>query len=153
MKLDPKRIVFNRKLTLTEAVKAYTILNETLSLDDHNLYYYYVILKNDFDIFIESINDVEVYWLANKLEITDRQAVMCLCEYPTFWEDLKDHLYMCGINNLKKYSVFTKADLMGTDDRTWEEYIGSDEEDALQFYTDILLIEDILSIIELEDEI
>jgi len=60
---------------------------------------------------------------------------------------------MCGINNLKKYSVFTKGDLMGTDDRTWEEYIGEDENDALQFYTDILLIEDILSIIESEDEI
>ena len=40
-----------------------------------------------------------------------------------------------------------------TDDRTWEEYIGEDESDALQFYTDILLIEDILSIIESEDEI
>jgi hypothetical protein len=60
---------------------------------------------------------------------------------------------MCGINNLKRYSVFTKGDLMGTDDRTWEEYIGEDESDALQFYTDILLIQDILSIIESEDEI
>lgn len=114
MKLDPKRIVFNRKLTLTEAVKAYTILNGTLSLDDHDSYYYYIILKNDFDIFIESINDVEVYWLANKLEITDRQAVMCLCEYPNFWEDLKDHLYICGINDFKRYSVFTKGDLIGS---------------------------------------
>jgi len=153
MKLDPKRIVFNRRLSLTEAVKAYTILNETLFLDDHDSYYYYVIVKNDFDIFIETINDVEVYWLANKLEITDRQAVMCLCEYPTFWEDLKDHLYMCDINGYKKYSVFTKGDLMGTDDRTWDQYIGSDEEDALQFYTEILLIDDIISVIESEDEI
>jgi hypothetical protein len=153
MKLDPKRIVFNRRLSLSEAVKAYTILNETLFLDDHDLYYYYVIVKNDFDIFIETINDVEVYWLANKLEITDRQAVMCLCEYPTFWEDLKDHLYMCDINDYKKYSVFTKGDLMGTDDRTWDQYIGSDEEDALQFYTEILLIDDIISVIESEDEI
>lgn len=153
MKLDPKRIVFNRKLTLTEAVKAYTILNGTLSLDDHDSYYYYIILKNDFDIFIESINDVEVYWLANKLEITDRQAVMCLCEYPNFWEDLKDHLYICGINDFKRYSVFTKGDLIGSDERTWVEYIGSDEEDALQFYTDILLIDDIISVIEIEDEV
>ena len=153
MKLDPKRVVFNRRLSLTEAVKAYTILNETLFLDDHDSHYYYVILKNDFDIFIETINDVEVYWLANKLEITDRQAVMCLCEYPTFWEDLKDHLYMCDINSYKRYSVFTKGDLMGTDDRTWEQYVGSDEQDALQFYTDILLIDDIISVIELEDEV
>jgi len=153
MKLDPKKIVFNRKLTLSEAVKAYTILNEILLLDDRESHYYYVIIKDQFDIFIETINDVEVYWLANKLQVTDRQAVLCLCEYPTFWEDLKDHLYMCGINDYKRYSVFTKGDLMGTDDRTWEEYIGSDENDAMQFYTDILLIDDIISVIEIEDEV
>ena len=153
MKLDPKKIVFNRKLTLSEAVKAYTILNEILLLDDLESHYYYVIIKDQFDIFIETINDVEVYWLANKLQVTDRQAVLCLCEYPTFWEDLKDHLYMCGINDYKRYSVFTKGDLMGTDDRTWEEYIGSDENDAMQFYTDMLLIDDIISVIEIEDEV
>jgi L-rhamnose mutarotase len=153
MKLDPKKIVFNRKLSMSEAVKAYTILNETLFLDDRESHYYYVIIKDQFDIFIETLNDVEVYWLANKLQVTDRQAVLCLCEYPTFWEDLKDHLYMCGINDYKRYSVFTKGDLMGTDDRTWEEYIGSDEDDAMQFYTDILLIDDIISVIEIEDEV
>ena len=153
MKLDPKRIVFNKSLTLSEAVRAYTILNETLFLDDQDSQYYYIIIRDEFDIFIETISDVEVYWIANKLEITDREAVMCLCEYPTFWDNLKDHLYMCGINDYKKYSVFTKGDLMGTDDRTWEEYIGEDESDALQFYTEILLIEDILSVIESEDEI
>jgi hypothetical protein len=153
MKLDPKKIVFNRKLSLSEAVQAYTILNETLFLDDRESHYYYVIIKDQFDIFIETLNDVEVYWLANKLQVTDRQAVLCLCEYPTFWEDLKDHLYMCGINDYKRYSVFTKGDLMGTDDRTWEEYIGSDEDDAMQFYTDILLIDDIISVIEIEDEV
>src|SRR6056300_571513 len=148
MKLDPKKVVFNKKLTLTEAVRAYTILNETLMLDNQEMYYYYVFIRNDFDIFIETIENVEVYWLANKLEVTDRQAVMCLCEYPTFWENLKDHLYLCEINDYKRYSVFTKGDLMGTDDRTWEEYVGKDEEDAMQFYTDILLIDDIISVIE-----
>ena len=60
---------------------------------------------------------------------------------------------MWDINGYKKYSVFTKGDLMGTDDRTWDQYIGSDEEDALQFYTEILLIDDIISVIESEDEI
>lgn len=153
MKLDPKKVVFNRKLTLTEAVRAYTILNETLILDNQEDYYYYVIIRDDFDIFIETLQNVIVYWLANKLEITDRQAVMCLCEYPTYWEDLKDHLYNCGINNYKRYSVFTKGDLMGTDDRQWEEYVGEDEEDAREFFTNILLIQDIISIIESEDEI
>lgn len=153
MKLDPKKVVFNKKLTLTEAVRAYTILNETLMLDDQEMYYYYVFIRNEFDIFIETIENVEVYWLANKLEVTDRQAVMCLCEYPTFWENLKDHLYLCEINDYKRYSVFTKGDLMGTDDRTWEEYVGKDEEDAREFFTNILMIQDIISIIQSEDEI
>jgi len=153
MKLDPKKVVFNKKLTLTEAVRAYTILNETLMLDNQEMYYYYVFIRNDFDIFIETIENVEVYWLANKLEVTDRQAVMCLCEYPTFWENLKDHLYLCEINDYKRYSVFTKGDLMGTDDRTWEEYVGKDEEDAREFFTNILMIQDIISIIQSEDEI
>lgn len=153
MKLDPKKVVFNKKLTLTEAVRAYTILNETLMLDNQEMYYYYVFIRNEFDIFIETIENVEVYWLANKLEVTDRQAVMCLCEYPTFWENLKDHLYLCEINDYKRYSVFTKGDLMGTDDRTWEEYVGKDEEDAREFFTNILMIQDIISIIQSEDEI
>ncbi len=153
MKLDPKKVVFNKKLTLTEAVRAYTILNETLMLDNQEMYYYYVFIRDEFDIFIETIENVEVYWLANKLEVTDRQAVMCLCEYPTFWENLKDHLYLCEINDYKRYSVFTKGDLMGTDDRTWEEYVGKDEEDAREFFTNILMIQDIISIIQSEDEI
>jgi hypothetical protein len=42
---------------------------------------------------------------------------------------------------------------MGTDDRTWEEYVGKDEEDAREFFTNILMIQDIISIIQSEDEI
>lgn len=154
MKLNPKKVIFNRELTLPEIVKAYTILNDVLFVSDQSSYYYYISIKDDFDISIETLSDVEVYWIAAKLNVTDRQAVICLCEYPTFWEDLKDHLYVCGINDYKRYGVFTKGDLMGTDDRTWEEYIGESEQDAMEFYSEILLIEDIVSIIEqTEDEI
>ena len=154
MKLDPKKIVFNRKLTLEEAIRAYAVLNEVLTTGMQDSLYYYVVVRSDFDLYIESLDDIEVYWVANKLEVTDREAVVCICEYPTFWEDLKDHLYLCEINDYKRYSVFTKGDLLGTDDRTWEEYIGESEQDAMEFYSDILLIQDIISVIEqTEDEI
>ena len=59
MKLDPKKVVFNRKLSVSEAVQAYTILNENLFLDEQDAYYYYyVIIKNEFDVFIETLNDI-----------------------------------------------------------------------------------------------
>jgi hypothetical protein len=93
-----------------------------------------------------------VYWLAEKLNSTDRDALMCLMEYPYFWETLKDILYDNKINDYKRYSVFTKNDLMGSGNRTWEEYLGEDYKDAEEFFQDILLIEDVISIIEIEDE-
>lgn len=154
-RVDPKKIVFNRKLSLAEAVQAYSILVETLGHDRDESMYYYVIVEKDFieNLFIEAVSPEEVHWMANKLSITDRQALVCIIEYPSFWEDLKDHLYVCGINNYKRFSVFTKNDLMGEGNRTWEEYVGKDEDDAYYFYSKILLIEDIVSIIEMEDEV
>jgi len=152
-KLDPKKVVFSRQLSLTEAVQAYSILMESLRYDDTNQMYYYVIVEEDFNLFIEAVDSKEVHWLANKLSVEDRQALVCLIEYPAFWEDLKDILYMCGINDYKKFSVFTKNDLIGEGNRVWEEYLGDDESDAYHFYSEILLVEDIVSIIEMNDEI
>jgi len=155
MRLDPKRVVFNRKLSLTEAVQAYSILVDTLKDSKDKGMYYYVIVQLDFidNLFVEAVAPEEVHWLANKLSVDDRQALVCIMEFPSFWEDLKDHLYNCEINNYKRFSVFTKNDLMGEGNRVWEEYIGEDEEDAYYFYSNILLIQDIVSIIEMEDEI
>lgn len=152
MSLDPKKIVFSRKLSVDEAVKAYLILTETIDSKEEDLYYY-IIVEENFDLFIEAISSDEVYWMANKLSVEDRHAVICIIEYPSFWEDLKDHLYNCGINDYKRYQVFTKNDLMGKGSRVWEEYLGESEEDAYTFYKKILMIEDIVSIIEMEDEI
>jgi hypothetical protein len=151
MRLNPKKIVFNQKISLSEAINVYKILLEVIEEWDESLYYY-VYIKKDFDIFIETIHQDEVYWLASKLSVDDRDAVVCLMEFPSFWEDLKDHLYNCSINDYKRYSVFTKSDLMGSEDRTWEEYLGDNEEDAYIFFNSVLMIEDIVSIIELDDE-
>jgi hypothetical protein len=138
---------------LTEAVQAYTVLVEIIDTDrEIGSVYYYVFLRDEFDMMIETVPSEEVYWMAGHLQISDREAVMLMVEYPGFWEDLKDILYALRINNYKKYNVFTKNDLMGEGDVTWEEYIGESEEDALRFYRDILQVEDIVSIIEMEDE-
>lgn len=152
MKLDPKKIVFNKPLTLSQAIQAYTILTEVINEDDIEDKFLYVYIKNDFDLFVESLEDSEVKWIARKLGVEDRDAVMCLMEYPYFWENLKDHLYNCRINGYKRYSVFTKADLVGDWDRTWEEYIGESEEDAYEFYKKILKIKKIVSILEMNDD-
>jgi len=152
MKLDPKKIVFNKALNLEEAIRVFSVLMEVIdssSMDDN---YFYVYVRDDFDLFVETVSDIEVYWLAEKLNSTDRDALMCLMEYPYFWETLKDILYDNKINDYKRYSVFTKNDLMGSGNRTWEEYLGEDYKDAEEFFQDILLIEDVISIIEIEDE-
>lgn len=153
MKLDPKKVVFSRKLSLNEAVQAYSILLESVRNDRDDGTYYYVIVEPNFDLFIEAVSSEEVHWLANKLMVDDRDALVCLIEFPSFWEDLKDHLYICNINDYKRFSVFTKGDLMGEGSRVWEEYLGENERDAYEFYTEILMIEDVISIIEMEDEI
>ena len=152
MKLRPEKIVFHRSLTLREAVDAYTILREIIDPKSINDNYFYVYVRKNLDLHIETVSDIEVYWCATKLEIDDRQALLCLVEYPYFWESLKDMLYYNGINDYKRFSVFTKNDLMGTGNRTWDEYLGENEIDATEFFRDILLVEDIVSVIQMDDE-
>jgi len=152
MRLDAKKIVFNKALDLEEAAKVFIILKETLDLSLIKDNYFYVYIRKDLDLFIETLSDIEVYWLADKLSITDRQAVICLIEYPYFWEGLKDMLHLNSINNYKRYTVFTKNDLMGEGNRTWEEYLGESHEEAVEFFRDILLIDDVISVIEMDDE-
>lgn len=153
MSLDPKKVVFNRRLSLAEAVNVYSILMETLREGGDEDTYYYVSVGEDTDLFIEGISSDEVYWMARKLSVEDKHAVTALIEYPAFWDGLKDHLYNCGINDYKRYQVFTKNDLMGEGTRVWEEYLGESEEDAYEFFSKVLMIEDIVSILEMEDEV
>ena len=103
-------------------------------------------------MYIEAILSNEVDWVVSEMGITPRESVVMMCEYPTFYETLKEHLYNCGINGYKRFSVFTKSDLTGEGDRTWEDFIGYSEEDATKFYRDVLLVKDIVSIIEHDDE-
>tara|TARA_B100000902_G_scaffold43254_1_gene50960 strand:+ start:4557 stop:5030 length:474 start_codon:yes stop_codon:yes gene_type:complete len=152
LRLRSEKIVFNKPLELSDAIKALTALKEIVDVSEIKDNYLYVFVKENYDLYIETIPDIEVLWTAERLGITDRQAVVCLMEYPSFWDSLKDLLYLSKINNFNRYSVFTKNDLMGTGSRTWEEYIGESEEDAREFYEHILLIEDIVSIIKMDDE-
>jgi hypothetical protein len=152
MRLDAKKIVFNRPLDLEEAVRVFTIMKEVIDYSTIDDNYFYVYVKKDLDIFIETISDIEVFWLADRLGIDDRQALVCLIEYPYFWENLKDILFYNKINNYKRYTVFTKNDLMGEGNRTWEEYLGESHEEAVEFFRDILLIDDVISVIEMDDE-
>ena len=39
-----------------------------------------------------------------------------------------------------------------TPNRTWDEYLGENEIDATEFFRDILLVEDIVSVIQMDDE-
>jgi len=150
--LQADKIVFNKPLDLIDVIKALSSIKESIdvSLIDNN--YFYVFIKDDFDLYVEPVPDTEVYWTANMLNINDRQAVICLMEYPGFWESLKDILYYCRINDYKRYSVFTKNDLMGSGNRVWEDYIGENEEEAKEFFRDILMVEDVISVINRDDE-
>ena len=152
MRLDAKKIVFNRPLELDDAIKVFSAMKEVVDYSTMDDNYFYVYVKKDLDIFIETISDTEVIWLADRLGVNDRQALICLIEYPYFWENLKDFLHMNQINNYKRYTVFTKNDLMGEGSRTWEEYLGESQEEAVEFFRDILLIDDVISVIEMDDE-
>lgn len=152
MRLQVEKIVFNKPLELSDAIRAYGILKEIIDSSEIKDNYFYVFIKENYDLYVETVPDLEVFWIADRLGVSDRQAVLCLMEYPSFWDSLKDLLYLCKINDFKRYSVFTKNDLMGTGNRTWEEYIGESEEDAKEFYEHILLVDDIISIIKMDDE-
>jgi hypothetical protein len=52
MKLDPKKIVFNKALNLEEAIRVFSVLMEVIdssSMDDN---YFYVYVRDDFDLFV-----------------------------------------------------------------------------------------------------
>ena len=152
MRLRAEKVVFNKALTLEEGIKVFSILKEVIdpaSVDDN---YFYVYVRKDYDIFIETVSELEVFWIANKLGVSDKQGLICLMEYPYFWENLKDHLHNCRINNFKRYMAFTKADLMGESNTSWEEYMGESNQDAHEFFSDILMMEDVISVIEVNDE-
>lgn len=152
MRLDPKKIVFNKPMSLSQAIKAYSILDEVIDATQLGDDYIYVHIKEGFSFNVETIEKNEVDWLSKELGVTDREAVICIIEYPGYLEDLKDHLYNCRINGYKRYSVFTKADIMGDWDQTWEEYIGVSEDDARFFFKNILKVDGIVSILEMDDE-
>jgi hypothetical protein len=150
--LQADKIVFNKPLDLIDAVKALSSIRDSIDVSLIKDNYFYVFIKDNFDLYVEPIPDIEVYWTANMLNVDDRQAVICLMEYPGFWDSLKDILYYNKINNYKRYSVFTKNDLMGSGSRVWEDYIGKNEEEAKEFYRDILMVEDVISVIKMDDE-
>jgi hypothetical protein len=153
MKLDAKKVVFSKPISLYEAALIYSSIAEEYNKEGGlDNFYYYVGIEDTANVYIEAILSTEVNWVSKELDITPRESVVMLCEYPDFYETLKDHLYNCGINDYKRFSVFTESDIMGEGSRVWEDYIGRTQEDAMEFYRDILLIKDIVSIIEHDEE-
>ena len=152
MNFDPNKIVLNRVLTVEEGLAVYHIMRQLLEQDEDNMFYYYISVTEESHIDVQSIRSEEVNWLAKKLDVKPRDAVICICEYEGFWEDLKDILHYNDINDYKRYFVFTKSDIIGEGDQEFTEYIGTSEEEAMEFYRDILMIDDIVSVIEDDNE-
>lgn len=152
MNFDPKKIVLNRVLTVEEGLAVYHIMRDILSKDEDGEFYYYITVTEDSLIDVQSVRSVEVDWLSKKMNIKKREAVICICEFDGFWEDLKDILHFNQINDYKRYFVFTKEDILGEGDQDFTEYIGTSEEDAMEFYRDVMMVENIVSVMPDEDE-
>lgn len=152
MKINTDKIVLECFLTDDEIIKVAPYIRRSIKNEELLENFIYIYADSIYSIVIHTIPDVDVYWLAGKLEVEDRESVMCLSNFQGFWSELKDVLYLNKINDYKRYGVFTKGDLIGSGERTWEEYVGESEEDAMEYFSDILEIKDIQSIIEIRDE-
>ena len=155
MRLDPKKILTSRRFNTEEVLSAYEIMRNLMDAKDADEFYYYIDTdKNGMaHVFVTGIYEVE--WLAKKLNCRPKQALMCINEYPGFWEELKDTLNSVGVSGYdKRFLVFTKRDLMNDSNNfgSHEEYVGDSKEDAMEYFKKVLGVADVISIIEDEEE-
>jgi hypothetical protein len=148
MSIDQSKIVFSRELSEDNAYRIYSSVTDVLEKYNTNNNYFFIDLEVDFGVNIISYDSDEVQWLSNQLECTDREAVVCIYYYDGFLEDLKDVLYINGINDYKKYYVVTKAELIDGTDINYGDYIGKSKEDAFYYFENIVGAPEIVSIQE-----
>lgn len=155
MRLDPKKILTSKTFSVEEVLSAYSIMMKLMEAKDADKFYYYIDTDNEgfAHVFVTNVEEVE--WLAKKLNCKPKQALMCINEYPGFWDDLKDILNLVGVSGYdKRFFVFTERDLFSDEfnPNSHEEYVGESKEDAMEYFRDVVNISDIISIIEDEEE-
>jgi hypothetical protein len=148
MKLNQSRIIISRDLDEDKAYLVYSSLEDVLKRYNNNNNYFFIDLEVDFGVSVIAYEPDEIHWLARELECTDREAVICVYYYDGFLEDLKDVLYINGINDYKRYYVVTKEELLGGKDIDYGDYIGKSKEDAFFYFENIVGAPEIISIQE-----
>jgi len=146
MKLNQNRVVFSRDLDEQKAYLVYSSLEDVLDKYNTNNNYFFIDLDIDFGVSIISYDPDEIQWLARELGCTDRESVICVYYYDGFLEDLKDVLYINGINDYKRYYVVTKEELLSGKDIDYGDYIGKSKEDAMFYFENIVGAPEIISI-------
>ncbi|MEJ6794604.1 MAG: hypothetical protein QNK68_06305 [Flavobacteriales bacterium] len=148
MKLNQNRIVLSRDLDEDKAFLVYSSLENVLNRYNTNNNYFLIDLDVDFGVSVITYDPDEIQWLARELGCTDREAVICVYYYDGFLEDLKDVLYINGINDYKRYYVVTKEELLDGKDVDYGDYIGKSKEDAFFYFENIVGASEIISIQE-----
>ena len=83
MRFDPKKIILQKKFNYEEALISYEVLKNILEREGNLEMYYYVSIK-DMEVFVDVIESDHVYWMAHQLNVTDKEAVFAICDYPGF---------------------------------------------------------------------
>lgn len=150
MNSSTDRVVFNRDLDPQEYVTISIFMMGYLSkYSDHDLYYY-VEVKESLDLNITTFEASEIQWQANELMCTDQQALIAVCEYDGFYEEVLITLWENGIGDYNRYVVQTKESIISDEEPPF--CIAKTEEDAYHYFANILHLEDILTVREDNEE-
>ena len=151
MRFDPKKIILQKKFNYEEALVSYEVLKNILEREGSPEMYYYVSIK-DMEVFVDIIESDHVYWMAHQLNVTNKEAVFAICDYPGFLYDLRDVLCVNGINGLKRYEPVTECYLMQSDCDDYGDYISQTKEDAEFYFKEIQRVPDLLYVTIAHDD-
>lgn len=150
MSLTTDRVVFNRVLNAEEYLSiSFFMIGFMSKYQDEDLYYY-VEVHESLDINITTYRAEEVQWQAKELFCTDHEAVICINEFEGFYENTMELLWREGINDLNRYIAQTSHTLEHDEDPFW--CVAKDETEAYYYFSEILQLEDIITIREDNEE-
>ena len=112
--------------------------------------YYYVEVSEQMDLNITTFRAEEIQWQANQLFCTDHEAVISITEFEGFYEELHEILWANNLNDLNRYVAQTAESIEA--DMEAAVCIAKNEKEAYHYFSEIVQLEDIITVREDNEE-
>lgn len=144
------RIVFNRELKTEEYVSLSIFMIGFMQKHNEEDYYYYVEVSDDLDLSVTTYEAYEVQWQASELLCTDQEALVSMIEFDGFYEEVMEMLWRNKIGPYNRYIAQTKDTIEYGEEPRW--CIAENDEEAHHYFSDILHLQNIITIREDNEE-